>query len=298
MIDVPEMQIDSDGVPRGQLVVDTLIALLDLEVLEDNLFRGRSPEVSPTRVFGGQVAAQSLTAVGRTVPADRRVHSLHGYFIRPGDPRVPIVYEVDRTRDGRSFTTRRVRAIQHGEAIFTMSASFQVDEPGIDHAIAMPDVPAPEDLPTYAERLAPARESLELLARIPRPFDIRYVSDPPWAPRQAGPHPEGRSQVWFRTDGSVPDDPLLQVCLMAYASDLTLLNSVLINHGFAQRPQMASLDHAMWFHRPFRMDDWVLYDTSSPSASGARGLGMGYFFARDGRLLSTVVQEGLVRLPR
>jgi len=298
VIDVPEMQIDTDGVPRGQLVVDTLIALLDLEVLEDNLFRGRSPEVSPTRVFGGQVAAQSLTAVGRTVPADRRVHSLHGYFIRPGDPRVPIVYEVDRTRDGRSFTTRRVRAIQHGEAIFTMSASFQVDEPGIDHAIAMPDVPAPEDLPTYAERLAPARESLELLARIPRPFDIRYVSDPPWAPRQAGPHPEGRSQVWFRTDGTVPDDPLLQVCLMAYASDLTLLNSVLINHGFAQRPQMASLDHAMWFHRPFRMDDWVLYDTSSPSASGARGLGMGYFFARDGRLLSTVVQEGLVRLPR
>jgi len=298
VIGVPEMQIDTDGVPRGQVVVDALIGLLDLEVLEDNLFRGRSPEVSLIRVFGGQVAAQSLTAVGRTVPADRRVHSLHGYFIRPGDPRIPIIYEVDRTRDGRSFTTRRVRAIQHGEAIFTMSASFQIDEPGIDHAIDMPDVPAPEDLPTYAERLAPARESLENMARIPRPFDIRYVSDPPWAPRQAGPHPDGRSQVWFRADGTVPDDPLLQVCLMAYASDLTLLNSVLINHGFARRPQMASLDHAMWFHRPFRMDDWVLYDTSSPSASGARGLGMGYFFARDGRLLSTVVQEGLVRLPR
>jgi acyl-CoA thioesterase-2 len=298
VIGVPEMQIDTDGVPRGQVVVDALIGLLDLEVLEDNLFRGRSPEVSLIRVFGGQVAAQSLTAVGRTVPADRRVHSLHGYFIRPGDPRIPIIYEVDRTRDGRSFTTRRVRAIQHGEAIFTMSASFQIDEPGIDHAIDMPDVPAPEDLPTYAERLAPARESLENMARIPRPFDIRYVSDPPWAPRQAGPHPDGRSQVWFRVDGTVPDDPLLQVCLMAYASDLTLLNSVLINHGFARRPQMASLDHAMWFHRPFRMDDWVLYDTSSPSASGARGLGMGYFFARDGRLLSTVVQEGLVRLPR
>ena len=298
MIGVPEMQIDTDGVPRGQVVVDALIGLLDLEVLEDNLFRGRSPEVSLIRVFGGQVAAQSLTAVGRTVPADRRVHSLHGYFIRPGDPRIPIIYEVDRTRDGRSFTTRRVRAIQHGEAIFTMSASFQIDEPGIDHAIDMPDVPAPEDLPTYAERLAPARESLENMARIPRPFDIRYVSDPPWAPRRAGPHPDGRSQVWFRVDGTVPDDPLLQVCLMAYASDLTLLNSVLINHGFARRPQMASLDHAMWFHRPFRMDDWVLYDTSSPSASGARGLGMGYFFARDGRLLSTVVQEGLVRLPR
>ena len=298
MIVVPEMQIDTDGVPRGQFVLDALIALLDLEPLEDNLFRGRSPEVSPTRVFGGQVAAQSLTAVGRTVPADRRVHSLHGYFIRPGDPRIPIIYEVDRTRDGRSFTTRRVRAIQHGEAIFTMSASFQVDEPGIDHAIDMPDVPAPDDLPTYAERLAPARESLDLLARIPRPFDIRYVSDPPWAPRSAGPHPDGRTQVWFRADGEVPDDPLLQVCLMAYASDLTLLNSVLINHGFARRPQMASLDHAMWFHRPFRMDDWVLYDTSSPSASGARGLGMGHFFGRDGRLLSTVVQEGLVRLTR
>ena len=299
MIGVPDVQLDSDGVPRGQRVLDALLALLDLERLEDNLFRGRSPDVSPVRVFGGQVAAQSLTAVGRTVPADRRVHSLHGYFIRPGDPKVPIIYEVDRTRDGHSFTTRRVVAIQHGAPIFAMSASFQVDESGVDHAIAMPDVPTPETLPSYAERLAPARASLELLARIPRPFDIRYVTDPPWAARSGGPRPGARTQVWFRADGTLPDDPMLQVCLMAYASDLTLLNSVLINHGLASgvdRLQLASLDHAMWFHRPFRMDDWVLYDTASPSASGARGLGMGHFFGADGRLLSTVVQEGLVRL--
>jgi len=296
---VPHVQLDSDGVPRGQLVLDALVALLDLERLEDNLFRGRSPEVSPIRVFGGQVAAQSLTAVGRTVPPERRVHSLHGYFMRPGDPRVPIVYEVDRARDGHSFTTRRVVAIQHGVPIFAMSASFQVQEPGVDHGIAMPDVPAPDDLPSYAERLAPARESLQPLASIPRPFDIRYVTDPPWSARSGGPRPGARTQVWFRTDGVLPDDPLLQVCLMAYASDLTLLNSVLINHGLARgidRLQMASLDHAMWFHRPFRMDGWVLYDTASPSASGARGLGMGHFFSADGRLLSTVVQEGLVRL--
>lgn len=299
MITVPELQLDTDGVPRGQLVLDALVSLLDLERLEDNLFRGRSPEVSPVRVFGGQVAAQSLTAVGRTVPDDRRVHSLHGYFIRPGDPKVPIIYEVDRTRDGHSFTTRRVVAIQHGAPIFTMSASFQVDEQGVDHSVAMPDVPSPHDLPSYAERLAPVREHLSVWGTMPRPFDVRYVTDPPWASRSSGPHPGAHTRVWFRADGTLADDPHLQVCLLAYLSDLTLLDSVLINHGLAaglDRLQMASLDHAMWFHRPFRMDDWVLYDTESPSASGARGLGRGHFFGTDGRLLATVVQEGLVRL--
>jgi acyl-CoA thioesterase-2 len=299
VIGVPELQLDTDGVPRGQRVLDALVALLDLEPLEDNLFRGRSPEVSPVRVFGGQVAAQSLTAVGRTVPADRRVHSLHGYFIRPGDPKVPIIYEVDRTRDGTSFTTRRVVAIQHGAPIFAMSASFQVEEQGVDHAVPMPAVPAPETLTGYADRMAPVREYLSVWGTMPRPFDVRYITDPPWSSRSTGPHPGAHSQVWFRADGTLPDDPLLQVCLLAYLSDLTLLNSVLINHGLAagiDRLQLASLDHAMWFHRPFRVDDWVLYDTESPSASGARGLGTGHFFAADGRMLATVVQEGLVRL--
>ncbi len=299
MIGVPDVQTDPDGVPRGQRVLDALVAVLDLERLEDNLFRGTSPEVSPIRIFGGQVAAQSLTAAGRTVPPDRRVHSLHGYFIRPGDSKAPIIYEVDRTRDGRSFTTRRVTAIQHGTAIFAMSASFQADEPGVDHAISMPDVPPPDGLPGYGERLAPFRDRIPVWASIPRPFDVRYVTNTPWDARPTGPHPGATTQVWFRADGVLRDDPLLQVCLLAYLSDLTLLDSVLINHGLAagvDKLQLASLDHAMWFHRPFRMDDWVLYETSSPSASGARGLSTGHLFGADGRLLATVVQEGLVRL--
>lgn len=294
-----DMTFDSDGVPRGQAVLDALIGILDLEPLEDNLFRGRSPEVSPTRIFGGQVAAQSLTAAGRTVPADRRVHSLHGYFLRPGDSKAPVIYEVDRTRDGRSFTTRRVSAIQHGVPIFTMSASFQIDEPGVDHATDMPAVPGPEGLPGYAEALAPVRDVIPQWANVPRPFEVRYATDTPWAARSGGPHPGATTAVWFRADGLLPPDPLLHVCLLAYVSDLTLLDSLLINHGLASgidRIQLASLDHAMWFHRPITMDDWVLYQTTSPSASGARGLVTGRFFGRDGSLLASVVQEGLVRL--
>ncbi len=294
-----EQTLDTDGVPRGQAVLDALVGLLDLERLEENLFRGVSPEISPVRVFGGQVAAQALVAVGRTVPPDRRVHSLHGYFLRPGDPRVPIIYEVDRTRDGQSFTTRRVVAIQHGKAIFAMSGSFQVDEPGVDHGLEMPDVPDPESLPTYAERLAPFRDRLAVWGRIPRPFDIRYVSEPPWESRLSGPKPAARTQVWFRADGTLPDDDLLHVCMLAYVSDLTLLESVLTTHGLAagfDNVQLASLDHAMWFHRPIRVDEWILYDITSPSASGARGLGTGSFFSQDGRMLATVVQEGLIRV--
>ncbi|MGS0688561.1 acyl-CoA thioesterase II [Nakamurella sp. GG22] len=295
----PGLTLDIDGVPRGQAVVDGLVALLNLERLEDNLYRGISPEVSPARVFGGQVAAQALIAAGRTVPSERRVHSLHAYFLRPGSPTQPIVYQVDRVRDGMSFTTRRVVAIQHGKPIFTMSASFQVDEPGVDHAVPMPDVPAPEALAGYAERIAPIKERMAVWGRIPRPFDIRYVDDPPWVSRLSGPQAQANNKMWFRADGVLPDDELLHVCILAYLSDLTLLYSVLATHALSaefDRLQMASLDHAMWFHRPFRVDDWVLYDVSSPSASGARGMGTGHFFDQQGRLLATVVQEGLVRL--
>jgi acyl-CoA thioesterase-2 len=295
----PGVTLDIDGVPRGQAVVDALVSLLNLERLEDNLYRGVSPEVSPARVFGGQVAAQALIAAGRTVPSERRVHSLHAYFLRPGSPTQPIVYQVDRVRDGMSFTTRRVVAIQHGKPIFTMSASFQVDEPGVDHAVPMPAVPAPEALAGYAERIAPIKERMAVWGRIPRPFDIRYVDDPPWVSRLSGPQPQANNKMWFRTDGVLPDDELLHVCILAYLSDLTLLYSVLATHALSaefDRLQMASLDQAMWFHRPFRVDDWVLYDVSSPSASGARGLGTGHFFDQQGRLLATVVQEGLVRL--
>lgn len=292
-------QFDIDGVPRGQAVVDGLVALLNLERLEDNLYRGVSPEVSPTRVFGGQVAAQALVAAARTVPAHRRVHSLHAYFLRPGSPNQPIVYQVDRTRDGLTFTTRRVVAVQNGKPIFTMSASFQADEAGVDHAVPMPEVPGPDALAGYAERIAPIKERMAVWGRIPRPFDVRYVDDPPWVSRLSGPQPQARNRMWFRTDGVLPDDDVLHVCILAYLSDLTLLYSVLATHALSaefDRLQLASLDHAMWFHRPFRVDDWVLYDVSSPSASGSRGLGMGHFFAQDGRMLATVVQEGLVRL--
>ena len=282
---------------QGRAATAALIKLLDLERLEDNLFRGVSPENSTMRVFGGQVAAQALTAAGRTVPPDRRVHSLHAYFLRPGDPTVPIVFEVDRTRDGQSFTTRRVVAVQHGKTIFALSSSFQLDQPGVDHSDPMPAVPAPETLPTFAERMAVAPKPVGL-ARIPRPFDVRYVNDPPWQ-NGSEPRPEARNQVWFRSYDQLPDDQLLHVCMLAYLSDLTLLDSILATHGLGWSSEtlaLASLDHAMWFHRPIRVDDWVLYDTHSPSASGSRGLASGHFFASEGAMLATVVQEGLVRV--
>jgi acyl-CoA thioesterase-2 len=280
----------------GQPVLDRLIALLDLEKIEENIFRGVSPAHSPVRVFGGQVAGQALVAAGRTVPEERRVHSLHAYFIRGGDPSVPIIYEVDRIRDGRSFTTRRVVAIQHGKAIFSLSASFQKDEPGIEHAEAMPEgVPAPETLPTLMERA----EGYAIGAHSrPRPIDLRYVNEPPWVTRETGERP-ARNQVWMRADGKLPDQQLLHVCVLTYASDMTLLDSVLARHGVywdTDKVLGASLDHALWFHRPFRADEWFLYDSASPTASGARGLATGRFFGADGTLIATVVQEGLLRV--
>ncbi|MEQ0557438.1 acyl-CoA thioesterase II [Amycolatopsis sp. NEAU-NG30] len=287
-------ELDQPG--GGQPVLDRLIALLDLEKIEENIFRGVSPAHSPVRVFGGQVAGQALVAAGRTVPEERRVHSLHAYFIRGGDPSVPIVYEVDRIRDGRSFTTRRVVAIQHGKAIFSLSASFQKDEPGIEHAEEMPaGVPAPETLPTLMERA----EGYAIGAHgRPRPIDVRYVNEPPWVTRETGERP-ARNQVWMRADGKLPDQQLLHVCVLTYASDMTLLDSVLARHGVywdTDKVLGASLDHALWFHRPFRADEWFLYDSASPTASGARGLATGRFFAEDGTLIATVVQEGLLRV--
>jgi acyl-CoA thioesterase-2 len=284
----------------GQLVVDGLVRLLDLERVEENIFRGVSPNVALQRVFGGQVAGQALVAATRTVESDRRVHSLHSYFIRPGDPSVPIVYLVDRVRDGQSFSVRRVSAVQHGNTIFTLSASFQLVQGGIDHQREIPAVPAPEDLPTITERLEGYDELTEFMNRVPRAFDIRYVDDPPWVQRGTGPRENQPHRIWMKADGTLPDDPTLHVCVVTFASDLNLLDSVLIRHGMAARLDpisMASLDHAMWFHRQFRADEWFLYESSSPSASGGRGLATGRFFARDGRLVVSVAQEGLIRLP-
>jgi len=279
--------------------LDELIEILDLEEIEVNVFRGRSPNEERIRVFGGQVAGQALVAAGRTV-ADRIVHSLHSYFLRPGDPQVPILYQVDRIRDGKSFTTRRVVAIQHGEAIFHLSASFQTPEQGLVHQIPMPAAPPPESLPTFKERAAEivshAPDEMKRWLLRERPIDVRPVhpSDP-LRPEKAEP----RQLVWLRADGRLPDPLLLHQCVVAYSSDLTLLDTATLPHAiswFDPRFQMASLDHAMWFHRPFRADEWLLYAQESPSASGARGFATGQIFRRDGTLAVSVVQEGLIRL--
>ncbi len=291
---------DTDGVPRGQAVLDALVRLLTLEQTGPASFRGYSPPGSGrARVFGGQVASQALVAAARTGPADRQVHSLHAYFLRPGASEIPIDYEVDRLRDGTSFTTRRVLAQQNGQTTFAMSASFQIDEPGLDHTETIPDVPDPESLPTLAERVAGVEPALAGWRRGPRAFDVRYVTPPPWIAQAAAPGEEAHSRIWFKADGTLPDDPVLQVCLLAYLSDVVLLDGVLAQHGLTygtSSVQLASLDHAMWFHRPFRADEWLLYDVSSPSTSGGRGLGIGKFFDRGGDLVATVVQEGLMRL--
>jgi len=276
--------------------LDDLVKLLDLEPIEVNIFRGLSPDESRQRVFGGQVAGQALVAAARTVADDRQVHSLHGYFLRPGDPAVPILYEVDRIRDGRSFTTRRVVGIQHGRAIFNLQASFHVQESGLDHQLPMPDVPDPESLPDFKSRLERYRDMLGDWYERPRPIDTRYVEGDPIGRRHRTPQP--RQRVWMRADGNLPDDPVLHACVVTYASDMTLLDTTLLPHGVGwadDSVQMASLDHAMWFHRPFRADEWLLYDQITPSTFGSRGLASGSIFTRDGRLVVSVMQEGLIR---
>jgi acyl-CoA thioesterase-2 len=284
--------------PQVSDALDAVVELLNLEQIEADIFRGRSPREHRQRVFGGQVAGQALVAAGRTVPADRPVHSLHAYFIRPGDPSVPIIYLVDRVRDGRSFTTRRVSAIQHGRAIFTLSASFHHAEPGPEHARPMPQVPPPESLLPMPERLA--RVFGEAAASYTRsnPIDLRVAGPLTFEAEKDPSLRAGRSLVWLRADGELPDDPLLHVCLMTYASDMTLLDSVLLRHGLSWadgKTTGASLDHAMWFHRPFRADRWLLYAQESPVAAGARGLARGEVFTQEGELVVSVVQEGLVR---
>ena len=279
--------------------LDAVVELLNLEQIEVNIFRGRSPEGERRqRVFGGQVAGQALVAAGRTVPADRPVHSLHAYFIRPGDPSIPLVYLVDQVRDGRSFTTRRVSAIQHGKTIFTLSASFHRAEPGVTHATPMPDVPPPESIAPTSERMKKlfGPDVHDFFHR--NPIDIRHIG-PLTFEAVTNPALRGTTNlVWLRADGELPDDPLLHVCLMTYASDMTLLDSVLLAHGLSWadgRTTGASLDHAMWFHRPFRADRWLLYSQESPIAGGARGLARGQVFTSDGELVVSVVQEGLIR---
>jgi acyl-CoA thioesterase-2 len=278
--------------------VQDLLAILDLEPLEETLFRGRSPQVGWQRVFGGQVIGQALVAACRTV-GERPPHSLHAYFLLPGDPKVPIIYDVDRIRDGKSFTTRRVIARQHGQSIFAMMVSFHIDEPGLDHQAKMPDVPKPESLPSDDElkqRVLPLMpEPVRRYYERERPIELR----PAEFERYLGKKSESsKFNIWIRTTARLPDDPAVHRCVLAYASDMMLLDTALITHGrtlFEKDFQAASLDHALWFHRPFRADDWLLYAQDSPNLHGARGFARGLIFSRDGTLVASVAQEGLLR---
>ena len=279
--------------------MDKLIATLDLEKLEEDLFRGNSPQDDWQRVFGGQVIAQALMAAQRTVPPDRFVHSLHAYFLRPGDPSVPIVFQVERIRDGSSFATRRVVAVQHGKAIFSMSASFQVEEPGFDHQLPMPPVAPPETLMGEKEFkelfLAQAPEVVRRYWRRERPIEIRPVALAHYLTKD---ELEPRQDVWVRAVGKVPSDRHYQAAVLAYLSDMTLLDTSLYPHGasiFDADLQAASLDHAMWFHRSCDLSDWLLYTQDSPSSSGARGFSRGSLYSRSGTLVASVAQEGLIR---
>lgn len=280
--------------------IDDLLAVLDLERLERDLFRGRSPQAGWQRVFGGQVIGQALVAACKTVDVHAfRPHSLHAYFLLGGDPQVPIIYEVDRIRDGRSFATRRVVAVQHGRAIFAMSASFHADEPGFEHAAPMPQVPPPESLPSEAEIksgvLPLMPDPVRAYYERERPIELRPVEFRRYLDRAPM---EPAFNVWIRATGRLPDDPAVHQCVLAYASDMTLLDASLVAHGrtvFERSIQAASLDHALWFHRPFRADEWLLYAQDSPSAHGARGFSRGLVFARDGTLVASVAQEGLIR---
>jgi acyl-CoA thioesterase-2 len=278
--------------------IKEVLDLLNLEKIEENIFRGISPKDRVQRVFGGQVLGQALMAANRTVE-DRLCHSLHAYFLRAGDPKVPILYEVDRSRDGASFTSRRVVAIQHGRPIFTLEASFQKDEPGYEHAFERPDVPDPESLKGDDELRAAIAdevpEEFRTWALKPRAIETRPVNPRPYFKPDARPPQE---MAWIRTSGPLPDDPALHRSVAAFASDMSIIGTALLPHGigwYDERVQLASLDHAMWFHRPFRIDDWLLFVQDSPSSFGARGFNRGLLFARDGALVASVAQEGLMR---
>lgn len=289
----------SNAAPANGQALDHLVAALKLEKLEENLFRGPRASIGWQRVFGGQVLGQALSAACQTVDAARANHSLHGYFLLAGDPGHEIIYDVERIRDGGSFTTRRVKAIQHGSVIFTMSASFQRREESFDHQDQMPPVPAPETLPAVASLMESFADMVPEKTRAfwqrENPVEMRII-DPA---RYIGREPRPATQaIWMRANGRLPSDPVMHQALLAYASDFTLLDTALIPHGkvlFDPGLQLASLDHAMWFHRPFLADDWLLYVQDSPSAAGARGFCRGLIYARDGRLVASTVQEGLMR---
>ena len=275
-----------------------LLELLELEQLEDDLFVGQHPEQKTARTFGGQLLGQGVMAAGRTLTRGHPpVHALHAHFIRGGDVNKPMEYHVQRFRDGKAFANRQVTAMQDGAEVFTMLVAFQDNSAGLEHAVEIPLVPYPEELPALGEHFKGYEEQVALFVNALHPIDIRFANDPTWKMKDAG-ETLTHNRVWMKTDGDMPDDPLLHVAAMAYASDTTVLDSIITTHGLSwgmDRLFAATVNHSMWFHREFRFDDWLLYATESPVAAGSRGIGSGRFFLRDGTLATSVVQEALIK---
>ncbi|TSD47705.1 acyl-CoA thioesterase II [Rhodococcus sp. KBS0724] len=277
--------------------LDALLGLLDLEPIGDDAFRGHHPAQVSSRTFGGQLVSQALMAAGRTVDGDRPIHAINGHFIRGGDVKAPIDYRVERHRDGRAFANRQVTAYQGDNELFVMLAAFQDSGTGLEHAVEIPDVPLPESLPPLGDRLSGYEATLPHFVGALKPIDMRYANDPAWILKGTG-EKLTHNRVWMRPDGALPDDPLIHAAVLAYSSDTTVLDSILTTHGLSwghDRIVAATVNHSIWFHRPFRFDDWVLYATESPVAAGSRGLATGRYFSIEGMLMATVVQEGVIR---
>jgi acyl-CoA thioesterase-2 len=277
--------------------LSTLLGLLDLETIGDDAFRGHHPAQVSSRTFGGQLVSQALMAAGRTVDGDRPIHAINGHFIRGGDVKAPIEYRVERHRDGRAFANRQVTAYQGDNELFVMLAAFQDSGTGLEHAVEIPDVPLPESLPPLGDRLSGYEATLPHFVGALKPIDMRYANDPAWILKGTG-EKLTHNRVWMRPDGALPDDSLIHAAVLAYSSDTTVLDSILTTHGLSwghDRIVAATVNHSIWFHRPFRFDDWVLYATESPVAAGSRGLATGRYFSIEGMLMATVVQEGVIR---
>ncbi|WP_225729474.1 MULTISPECIES: acyl-CoA thioesterase II [unclassified Nocardia] len=282
--------------PTGNADLDVLLRLLDLEQVDEDVFVGLHPEKVWSRTFGGQLVAQAIMAAGRTV-GDRPVHAINAHFVRGGDVKRPIEYRVDRHRDGRSLANRTVTATQDGQELFVMLAAFQDWGKGLEHAHARPEVPDPETLPRVEESFEGLEDKLEMFVNAPHPIDMRYTNDPAWIMKGTGER-LNHNRVWMRADGRLPDDPLIHVAMLGYSSDTTVLDSIITTHGLSwglDRIIAATVNHSIWFHRPFRFDEWALYATESPVAAGSRGLATGKFYSRSGDLLATTVQEGVIR---
>ncbi|WP_229746111.1 acyl-CoA thioesterase [Rhodococcoides trifolii] len=286
------------GTPaRRSVDLDGFLDLLDLIEVDENTFVGKHPAQVASRTFGGQLVAQALVAAGRTVSGDRPVHAINAHFIRGGDVKADIEYRVERHRDGRAFANRQVTAYQNGSELFVMLAAFQDFRAGLEHSVEVPEVAYPEDLPPLGDHFEGYEDRLQMFVNALKPIDMRYANDPAWIMRGTG-EKLNHNRVWMRADGPLPDDPNVHVATLGYASDTTVLDSIITTHGLSwglDRIVAATVNHSIWFHRPFRFDDWVLYSTESPVAAGSRGLATGRFFSRTGELVATVVQEGLIR---